>query len=49
MRRLRRDVNSLTADQMKQANELTRLKLHVQNTIADQLTKAGEVRVGEAR
>ena len=28
---------------MKQANELTRLKLHVQNTIAEQLTKAEEV------
>lgn len=49
MKRLRRDVSSLTADKMKQANELTRLKLHVQNTIAEQLTKAGEVEVGGAK
>ncbi|OAO17681.1 Exopolyphosphatase [Blastocystis sp. ATCC 50177/Nand II] len=41
------EVSNLTAEKMKQANELTRLKLHVQNTIAEQLTKAEEVEVKE--
>lgn len=46
-RRLCTEVSNLTAEKMKQANELTRLKLHVQNTIAEQLTKAEEVGVRE--
>ena len=41
--RLCTEVSNLMAEKMKQANELTRLKLHVQNTIAEQLTKAEEV------
>ena len=45
--RLCTEVSNLTAEKMKQANELTRLKLHVQNTIAEQLTKAEEVGVKE--
>lgn len=45
--RLCTEVSNLTAEKMKQANELTRLKLHVQNTIAEQLTKAEEVEVKE--
>lgn len=45
--RLCTEVGNLTAEKMKQANELTRLKLHVQNTIAEQLTKAEEVEVKE--
>ena len=43
--RLRTEVSNLTGEKTKQLNELTRLKLHVQNTIAEQLTKAGEVEV----
>lgn len=45
--RLCTEVSNLMAEKMKQANELTRLKLHVQNTIAEQLTKAEEVEVKE--
>lgn len=45
--RLCTEVSNLTAEKMKQANELTRLKLHVQNTIAEQLTKAEEVEAKE--
>ena len=45
--RLCTEVSNLTAEKMQHANELTRLKLHVQNTIAEQLTKAEEVEVKE--
>lgn len=45
--RLCTEVSNLMAEKMKQANELTRLKLHVQNTIAEQLTKAEEVEAKE--
>lgn len=41
--RLRTEVENITQEKAQHMNELTRLKLHVQNTVAEQLTKAEEV------
>lgn len=43
--RLRTEVENVTEEKAQHMNDLTRLKLHVQNTVAEQLAKADEVGV----